>query len=330
MTHIITPHRITNQTPRDKNFILRGVPENASRAILQRVSPELEVVKASAKNAATFVNNELQSKLKRSKSAGEQLTELLEPSREALKRDRQAAARIVALRKAQEAAAGIKSGRRASSPKQLAALQSLVSLPPGINFLSPPWDFNFYNPNPPNFPYEFANGNVFSETGLYVATRDSYSGEIFGDGGSGSASAGFGFFVSSPIDRTAAFRPFMPYDYRWDDDSTFGYTAHTSGGPAFIVYEAGAPNPSKSIFLDLWNDGTSWSHDGDDQNGYMLESFDGENNSFPMTAGVTYLIIFLIWGYADCDGIEFDIFGSIAGSVSAFNMTANLDFIAVV
>jgi hypothetical protein len=96
-------------------------------------SPELEVVEASAKNAATFVNNEVQSKLKRSKSAGEQLSELLEPSREALKRDRQAAERIVALRKAQEAAAGIKSERRASSPKQLAALQSLVSLQPGIN-----------------------------------------------------------------------------------------------------------------------------------------------------------------------------------------------------
>ena len=158
-----------------------------------------------------------------------------------------------------------------------------MSLQPGIDFLSPPWDFNFYNPNPPNFPYEFANGNVYSETGLYVATRDSYSGDIFGDGGSGSASAGFGFFVSSPMDRTAAFRPFMPYDYRWDDDSTFGYTAHlrAEGLPSSSTKPA-PPNPSKSVFFDLWNDGTSWSHDGDGQNGYMLERFDGENNSFPM------------------------------------------------
>jgi hypothetical protein len=59
MTHIITPHRITDQTQRDENFILRGVSEFASRPHLQRVSPELEVVEASAKNAATFVNNEV-------------------------------------------------------------------------------------------------------------------------------------------------------------------------------------------------------------------------------------------------------------------------------
>jgi hypothetical protein len=194
--------------------------------------------------------------------------------------------------------------------------------------VAPPWDFSFFDPNPPNFPFEFVNGNVFSNTGLYFATRDSYNGQIVGDGGSGSGSAGFGFFVSSAVDRTATFRPFMPYSYSWDDDSTWGYTAHTSGGPAFIVYEAGAPNPSKSVFLNLWSNGTSWSHDGHAQSGYMLDHFDGENNSFPMAAGLTYLVIFLIWGYADCSGLIVDT-GSV-GSVSAFNMTANLDFIAIV
>lgn len=73
MTHIITPHRTTNKTQRDKNFILRGVPENVSRPNLQRVFPKLEVLEASAKNAATFG--------RRSSSAGR----ISEPKRSVLR-----------------------------------------------------------------------------------------------------------------------------------------------------------------------------------------------------------------------------------------------------
>lgn len=327
-----TPKTISEHDEIHKALVMRGIPANLKKSSLQRVFPDKKLIASATKSATSFVAAELQERLNRQKLADEQLSSLLAPSRDALKQDKQGAARIAALRKAQEAAAGVKNEQRQTAHHNLPAKQPIVrpafiSVGPGINFVAPPWDFSFFNPNPPNFPFEFANGGVFSNTGLYVATRDSYTGQIVGDGGSGSASAGFGFFVSSPLARTVTFRPFMPYSYSWDDDSTWGYTAHTSGGPAFIVYEAGAPNPSKSRFLNLWSDGTSWSHDGDAQTGYMLDHFDGENNSFQMTAGLTYLVLFLIWGHADCSGKVVDIFGAAAGSVSAFNMTANLDFI---
>jgi hypothetical protein len=328
MTHIIT-----SQATSELGY--RADPADIKNEKIRRITPDKKVLETASRSVANFVSVELHQRISRYKLADDQLSSLLAPARDALKQDKEGAARVAALRKAQEAAAVENVRRRKpthpdSTGKLLSARQTLMSLQPGLNFLAPPWDMSFFNPNPPNFPFEFANGNVFSETGLYVATRDSYTGQILGDGGSGSASAGFGFFISSPVDRTAAFRPFMPYNYSWDDDSTWGYTAHTSGGPAFIVYEAGAPNPSKTVFLNLWDDGTSWSHDGDAESGYMLDHFDGVNNSFPMTAGATYLVIFLIWGHADCSGKVFDIFGSAAGSVSAFNMSTNLDFVVIV
>ena len=307
----------------EKSIVMRGIPAEFQRTSL-RVFPENKIAAETTKSAADFVAAELKERLERQKHADEECSSLLAPSRQALEKDKQGAARIAGLRKAQPAAHS--SGTR----KRQLIRPAFVSLQPGINFVAPPWDFSFYNPNPSNFPFEFANGNVFSDTGLYVATRDQYTGQIAGDGGSGSASAGFGFFVSSPVNRTAAFRPFMPYSYSWDIDSTLFFSAHTSGGPAFIVYEAGAPDPSKSVFLNLWSDGTSSGHDGDAQTGYMLNHFDDENNSFSMAAGLTYLVIFLIWGYADCDGLQGNVIFEDVGSVAAFNMTANLDFIAIV
>jgi hypothetical protein len=306
-----------------KAVVMRGIPADFEKPSL-RVFPEHKDVVNATKPAANFVAAELKERLKRQKQADEEFVSLLVPSRDALKQNKQGAARMAALRKAQEAAKSV------TIAKPPTIRPAFISLQPGINVIAPPWDFSFFNPNPPNFPFEFANGNVFSNTGLYVATRDQYNGQIADDGGSGSASAGFGFFVSSPVDRTAAFRPFMPYSYSWDIDSTYFFSAHTSGGPAFIVYEAGAPNPSKSVFLNLWSDGTTHYHDGDAQTGYMLDHFDGENNSFPMAAGLTYLVIFLIWGYADCDGLQGNDGFSDLGSVAAFNMTANLDFTVIV
>jgi hypothetical protein len=316
---------------------MRGIPANFERASLQRVYPDQKVVANAAKTVAHFVTAELEERLHKQKLIDEQLSSLLAPSLNAVKEDKQGPARIAALRKAQGAVAEAKQGRRRAAhhnvlEKQPILQPALVSLQPGINFVSPPWDFSFFNPNPPNFPFEFANGNVFSNTGLYVATRDSYNGSIAGEAGSGSASAGFGLFVSSPVDRTAAFRPFMPYSYNWNDDCTFGFSANTSGGPAFIVYEAGAPDPSKSVFLNLWNDDVSLGAGphGETQTGYMLDHFDGENNSFPMAAGLTYLVIFLIWGYAKQDGLQGNDILSDLGSVATFNMTANLDFMSIV
>ncbi len=245
MANIITSHGISDHDEMHKALAMRGIPANAEKDRVLRVSPDKKVVATATKTVTNLVAAKLQERLNRYKLADEQLSSLLAPSRDVLKQDKQGAVRIAALRKAQEAAADGMNGQRqkahdTSSAKRRPMEQAFMSLHPGVNVLAPPWDMNFFNPNPPNFPFEFANGSVFSETGLFVGTRDSYNGQIVGNGGSGTASAGFGFFVSSPVDRTAAFRPFMPYSYSWDDDSTWGYTAHNSGGPGFIVYEAGA------------------------------------------------------------------------------------------
>jgi len=299
---------------------------------VQRVTPPRDLVATAITHTINFVSNQLQERLKQIKEVNKQLDALFGPSQEALKNDKEGAAKLATLRKAQLASSQIVNGHKHPSHKNTVPFslsRTSMSLQAGINVLSPPWE-SFFFPNPPNIPFEFANGNVFSDTGVLVATRDTYTGEIVGDGGSGTASAGVGVFISSPVDTPVSVRPFMPYDYNWDDDSVAGFTAHTSGGVGAMVYEAGAPTPFIDIRPQLWDDGTSWSHDGDAQSGFLADHLQNNELAFSMVAGQAYLVWFWIWGHADCSGDVFNpIFGSPWGSVSAFRMTANLDFMVV-
>jgi hypothetical protein len=169
------PTTVSEQDETGQTLVMRGIPATFKKHSLQRVFPDRDVVANTAKIATHFVAAQLHERRTRQKLADEQLRSLLAPARDALKRDQEGAARMARLRKAQKAVAEIKNGQGQSAhhhspPQESFTRPAFISLQPGINFVAPPWDFSFFDPNPPNFPFEFVNGNVFSNTGLYVAT----------------------------------------------------------------------------------------------------------------------------------------------------------------
>jgi len=178
---MITSPGISDHDEMRKALAMRGIPGNADKDRVRRVSPDQKVVATATKSVTNLVAAKLQERLNRYQVADEQLSSMLAPSRDLLKQDKQGAARVAALRKAQEAAAGGMIGQRQTAPDTSPAKrppmgQTFMSLQPGVNVLAPPWDMSFFNPNPPNFPFEFANGSVFSETGLFVGTGLSPAG----------------------------------------------------------------------------------------------------------------------------------------------------------
>jgi hypothetical protein len=331
MKNLTTYHDTSNQEQMRKALKLRGILVNDKEDRVERVAPGSELVTTNTKYMTDLVAGQLQDRLNSCKLRDEQLTSLLAPSRDALKKDKEGAMKVANLRKAQAAAEPRLKHRQIvsedSTTMRRLIPKTFMTLQPGVNVLTPPWNRSFFLPDPTNFPFDFAAGGNFSDTGSVVFTRDSYNGEIVGDGGSGFAAAGFFVQITSPSDRIASIRPFMPYTYDWNDDSTWGYTAHSSGGLGIIVTEAGVTSIDNRP--QLWNDGTSWSHDGDSQNGYLLDHLEGGEFTIAMRGGQTSELLFFIWAHADCAGEVFDIFGAAAGSVSAFNMTANLDFIVI-
>lgn len=292
---------------------------------VQRVSLSAERLKTATSHVTEFVSARLRDHHNRWKVAGEQINALQEPFRETLKQDKKNPERLKALHAALKSATEGRVTHRKPPPRK-----AQMEVHPGDNFLSPPWDYEWYSPNPTHIPFDFVNGWDYSETAMEVLTRDSYNGSIVGNGGSGDGSAGMGVFLSSPIETPVSIRPFVPYDYHWDNDSWGGFTSQTSGGIGLYVFQEGNPYPVKDLHLQLWSDLQSWGHNGDSQNGYLQNLLENYEIAFTMSAGSTYNLGVYIWGHADCSGEVADLwFLGTIGSVSAFHINANLDFLVI-
>ena len=302
----------------------RGIQVGAGEGPqVERISPTTEIVKDAKKWVEDFVSAELEKRLEDRKIINRKIDEILTPYQDELRKE-VSTPKEGALRKAQQTIVEARARHiQAQSP------QSFITVGPGTTVLGPPWE-NFFNPNPPNFPYSCAYGTHIESNRVDVFSRDTFHGVIGGNGCNGVASSGLGFFINAPNTRFVSIRPGMYYDYEWSDNSNWFVSATTLGGLGVFVFRSGSGSPFIDWRWTLW-DHTAYRSDGADaQSGYLTNYLPNGQVGFMMEAGITYLIWCWIWGYSDYSGIIWsDIFGNDYGSVSDFRMAAHMNFVVI-
>jgi hypothetical protein len=150
----------------------------------------------------------------------------------------------------------------------------------------------------------------------------------------GAASCGAGIWVQfvPTKDTQVQVRAYTPFDYQYDLDSQFGYTAHDTGGFGVFVLSWNLDGTGRFNDLDYrypaWSDGTGWweHHQNpsapDSDSGYAYQ-FGTEAPYFGASASRVYLAC--IWGYGSSDAGG----GYFGNAVSASDLNAAAKFVVV-
>lgn len=150
----------------------------------------------------------------------------------------------------------------------------------------------------------------------------------------GAASCGTGVWVQFvPTKNTKAqIRTYTPYNYQYDLDSQFGYTAHDNGGFGIFVLSWNLDGTNRFNDLDYrytaWSDGTGWwdHHSNpsfpDPDFGYAY-LYGQEAPYFSVQSDRVYLAC--IWGFGSSDAGG----GYFGNAISASALNASVRFVVI-
>lgn len=152
----------------------------------------------------------------------------------------------------------------------------------------------------------------------------------------GSATAGAGVWVQfipdPPLPRLVQVRPYVPYDYQWDDRSDNGYTAHNDGGFGVYVLSWDMQGADQRLEQDfrygIWSDGTGWwehHHNPSEPNPDYGNAFLYGNEAPYFEAQEDRIYQACIWCFGSCDSGS----GFFGNSLTASDINAEVGFVVI-
>ena len=184
---------------------------------IKRASPPKDVADALEAAVKQHVFSRMNERTAVNKKISEHMNAINRPIQDLVRSgDKQLLMRVKELRELTKNATDLAS---AKPPPIRSGLSPYLGVIPsaGQNWFVPPWDLTWASPRSDDDPTPFVGAWSDAVSGnCWCSTDGSYSGQLYGSGGNGGASAGFGVWLEAEVDVNVILYPDMSYAYALD------------------------------------------------------------------------------------------------------------------